>query len=81
MNHGDSTESQLATISERLNNLSAEHGRFREEMGNEMHQLRDQTHDWLQIMVNKLPTWAVVLGGFMATALGSMAMWILTHRP
>ncbi len=80
MANGESTDAQLATISERLNNLHSEHARFRESVSEDLHQLRDQTHQWLQVMVNKLPTWAVVLGGFMASSIGAMAMWIITHH-
>ncbi len=71
---------QLARIDERLQSLTAEHSTFRVQVQRDMGQLRDQTHEWMQIMVNKLPNWAITVGGFMATALGAMAMWILTHK-
>ena len=80
MGEGNSNEVQLARIDERLESLTREHSQFRAQIQGELQQLRKQTHEWLQTMVNKLPTWAVALGGFMATALGAMAMWILTHK-
>lgn len=80
MSESNANEVQLARIDERLENLTREHSQFRSQIQDELQQLRQQTHEWLQIMVNKLPTWAVALGGFMTTALGAMAMWIMTHK-
>lgn len=71
---------QLARIEERLLSLTREHEQFRKENHEEMIQFRTQTHQWMQVMVNKLPTWAVAIGGVMSTALGAMAMWIITHH-
>ncbi len=75
-----SSEVQLARISERLDNLNTAYLAFRSDVHEDLHQLRQQTHEWLQVMVNKLPTWAVAVGGFMTTAIGAMAMWIITHK-
>ena len=80
MNEIGSNDVQLARIDERLQHLTDEHSQFRSQIQGEMQQLRQQTHEWLGIMVDKLPTWAVALGGLMTTAIGAMAMWILTHK-
>ena len=80
MSESNTSEVQLARIDERLENLTREHSQFRSQIQGEMQQLRTQTHEWLEVLVNKLPGWATVLGGLMATALGAMAMWILTHK-
>ena len=80
MSESNTSEVQLARIDERLENLTREHSQFRSQIQGEMQQLRTQTHEWLEVLVNKLPAWATVLGGFMATAIGAMAMWILTHK-
>ena len=71
---------QLARIEERLLNLTREHEQFRAQMHTEMIQFRKQTHEWMQQMVDKLPTWAVVVGGLMSTSIGAMAMWIITNK-
>ncbi len=71
---------QLARIDERLVSLTREYEQFRQQVHTDMTQFREQTHEWMQVMVNKLPTWAVMLGGAMASSIGAMAMWILTHK-
>ncbi len=71
---------QLARIDERLVSLTREFEQSRQQFHKDMSQFREQTHEWMQTMVNKLPNWAVVVGGFMTTALGAMAMWIITHH-
>lgn len=80
MIESESNSVQLARIDERLESLTKEHGDFRRQIQHEMYQMRTQTHEWLEVMMSKLPTWAVVLGGTMASALGAMAVFILTHR-
>lgn len=71
---------QLARIEERLLNLTREHHNFSTQIRSEMLQFREQTHEWLQSMVDKLPMWAIIVGGAMCTTIGSMAMYILTSK-
>ena len=80
MGESGANDVQLARIDERLESLTREHSQFRTDIQEELRQLRKQTHDWLQVTVNKLPAWAIAVGGFMTTALGAMAMWIITHK-
>lgn len=74
------TDTQLALLEQAVTILSREHGTFREQICSDMLQLREQTHEWMQQMVNRLPNWAVIVGGFMCTSIGAMAMWIITHH-
>jgi len=41
--------------------------------------MRQQTHDWMQRLNNRLPPWVVLVLSGAGTAIGAMAMWILTH--
>jgi hypothetical protein len=77
----------LARIDERLKNLIVEYNEFRTDTHKDLRQLRDQTHEGMQkmqatilAMSDKIPSWAVVVGGFMCTSIGAMAMWIITHK-
>lgn len=75
-----SQDTQLALLEQAVTASTREHGEFRKQICQDMLQLRQQTHEWMQQMVNRLPTWASILGGLMCGAIGSMAMWILTHN-
>jgi|GEM_PF-4629457 hypothetical protein len=41
--------------------------------------LNGKMDDWIKLMQNRLPVWAVWVGWAMAMMIGSMAMWIITH--
>lgn len=45
----------------------------------DMTAMRQQTHDWMQRLNNRLPPMVAWILGAAGTAIGAMAMWILTH--
>lgn len=73
-------DTHIALLEQAVTGLTREHGEFRKQICGDMLQMRDQTHEWMQQMLNRLPTWASILGGLMCGAIGSMAMYILTHK-
>lgn len=78
----------LEVIRERLANFIRDSLSDRHEVWKEINSLRNedianlrtQTHDWMQAMLNRLPPWAVWLGMLMASGLGAETMWIITHK-
>lgn len=63
-----------------MGNLIQQNSEMHQRLDEDMTQLRNQTHDWMQAMLNRLPVWAVSVLTAGGTALGAMAMWILTHK-
>lgn len=70
---------QLEVLDERLNNLMDDNLVAHQVLTEDLKQLRSQTHDWMQAMLNRLPPWAVWVGMLSATAMGAMVMFIITH--
>ena len=71
---------RLGILEERLSNLIESNLETHEELHSDMTSLRTQTHDWMQKVLDRLPSWAVAVMSLGATALGGMAMWIITHK-
>ena len=69
----------IGVLNERVKNFMAQSEADRADLRIQVNALRQQTHDWMQAMLNRLPPWAVAVGSAMWTLLGAMAMWILQH--
>lgn len=79
-NENGNNHLELGIINERLNNFMREAIADRAMLHGEIDALRQQTHDWMQAMLNRLPPWAVAVGSAMWMAVGAMAMWIINHK-
>jgi hypothetical protein len=66
-------------LNERVKNFMDQSESDRADLRVQVNTLRNQTHDWMQAMLNRLPPWAVAVGSAMWTVLGAMSMWILQH--
>lgn len=73
-------DADVHVLQERVTNYIRESAADREALHEEIGALRQQTHDWMQAMLNRLPPWAVAVGSAMWMALGAMAMWIINHK-
>ena len=73
-------------LGERIHNLVIENQESRRRYDDalkaldlDLNAMRQQTHDWMQRLNNRLPPWVVLVLSGAGTAIGAMAMWILTH--
>ncbi len=80
-------DSRLSVLEANLHNLIESNDKHHCVLDDDLNRVRDQSHEWLQAidktqeaMLNRLPVWAVSVITLGSTALGGMAMWILTHH-
>jgi len=76
----------LSVLGERVHNIVIDNQEYRRRYDDalkaldlDLTSMRQQTHDWMQKIVNRPPAWAVWVMTSGATALGAMLMWIITH--
>lgn len=71
---------ELSVLRERLDNFIEESTAQHIRIQNEIQDMRKQTHDWMQAMLNRLPPWAMAIGSLLTTLVGAMATLLFTHK-